>query len=109
MGRIRGPHGSGVVREPVAEAAIPSPLNPHRGDGMCGEAARLLNEYNSAVVDASKAARKLAELAGTASGDDFICRCNDKTRANARLKRTKAAYERHLTEHGCGVRSAKRS
>jgi len=73
---------------------------------MCVEAARLLNEYNHAVVDASKAAQKLAELAGTASGDDFIFLCNDKTRANARVKKTQAAYERHLTHHGCGVRSA---
>jgi hypothetical protein len=30
---------------------------------MCVEAARLLNEYNHAVVEASKAAQKLAELA----------------------------------------------
>ena len=74
--------------------------------GMCREAARLLNECNSAVVDASKAARKLAELAGTASGDTFIFLCNEKTRANARLKRMQAAYERHLTDHGCWVRSA---
>jgi hypothetical protein len=73
---------------------------------MCVEAARLLNEYNHAVVDASKAAQKLAELAGTASGDDFIFLCNDKTRANARVKKTQAVYERHLTDHGCGVRSA---
>jgi hypothetical protein len=74
---------------------------------MCVEAARLLNEYNSAVNNASKAAQKLAGLAGTASGDDFIFLCNDKTRANARVKKTQAAYEHHITDHGCGVRSAK--
>jgi len=73
---------------------------------MCVEAARLLNEYNHAVVEASKAAQKLAELARTASSDDFIFLCNDKTRANARVKKTQAAYEHHLTHHGCGVRSA---
>jgi hypothetical protein len=76
---------------------------------MCEEAERLLNEYNHAVVDASKAACKLAELAGTASGDDFIFLCNEKTRANARLKKTQAAYERHIANHACGVRSAKQS
>jgi len=70
---------------------------------MCVEAARLLNEYNHAVVDASKAAQKLAELAGTASGDDFIFLCNDKTRANTRVKKTQAAYVKHITDHGCGV------
>jgi hypothetical protein len=58
------------------------------------------------VVDASKAAQKLAELAGTASGDDFIFVCNDKTRANARVKKTQGAYEKHIADHGCGVRSA---
>jgi hypothetical protein len=73
---------------------------------MCVEAARLLNEYNQAVVDASKAAQKLAELAGTASGDDFIFLCNDKTRANARVKKTQGVYAKHITDHGCGVRSA---
>jgi hypothetical protein len=76
---------------------------------MCREAARFLNEYNSAVVDASKAAQKLVELAGTASSDTFIFLCNEKTRANARLKRTQAAYERHVANHGCGVRSAMES
>jgi hypothetical protein len=73
---------------------------------MCVEAARLLTDYNHAVVDASKAAQKLAELAGTASGDDFIFLCNDKTRANARVKKTQAAYAKHISDHGCGVRSA---
>jgi hypothetical protein len=76
---------------------------------MCGEAARLLNEYNSAVADASKAAQKLADLAGTASGDTFIFLCNEKTRANARVKKAQAAYDRHIADHGCEVRSAKQS
>jgi hypothetical protein len=74
---------------------------------MCGEARRLLDEYHNAVADASKATQKLAELAGTASSDTFIFLCNEKTRANARVKKTQAAYERHLADHGCGVRSAK--
>jgi hypothetical protein len=76
---------------------------------MCGEAERLLAAYNSAMLDAATAAKKLADLAGTSSADSFIFLCNEKTRANARVKRTQAAYERHLTDHGCGVRSAKQS
>jgi hypothetical protein len=76
---------------------------------MCGEAERLLAAYNSAMLDAATAAKKLADLAGTSFADSFIFLCNEKTRANARVKRTQAAYERHLTDHGCGVRSAKQS
>jgi hypothetical protein len=75
---------------------------------MCEEAERLLREYNSAVSDASKAAQKLAELAGTTSSDTFIFLCNEKTRANARVKKAHEAYEHHIKNHGCGVRSAKR-
>ena len=74
---------------------------------MCVEAARLVNEYNHAVVDASKAARKLAELTGTASSDAFIFLCNEKTRANARVKKTQAAYEHHIADHGCVLKSSK--
>jgi hypothetical protein len=76
---------------------------------MCGEAARLLAAYNSAMLHASTAAKKLADLAGSSCADSFILLCNEKTRANARVKKTRAAYERHLADHGCGVRSAKQS
>ena len=76
---------------------------------MCGEAARLLAAYNSALLDASAAAKKLAHLAGSSCADSFIFLCNEKTRANARVQKTRAAYEKHITEHGCVVRSAKQS
>ena len=76
---------------------------------MCREAERLLAEYNSAMLDASTAARKLADLAGTSRSDNFIFLCNEKTRANARVKKTQAAYEKHITNHGCGMTSAKQS
>jgi hypothetical protein len=55
---------------------------------MCEEAARLLNEYNHAVAGASKAAQRLA---------DFILLGllgNEKTRANARVKHAREAYQR---------------
>jgi hypothetical protein len=74
---------------------------------MCGEAARLLAAYNSALLDAATAAKKLADLARSSCADNFILLCNEKTRATARVKNTRAAYEKHITEHGCGVRSAK--
>jgi hypothetical protein len=76
---------------------------------MCREAARLLAAYNSAILDVATAAKKLADLAGSSCADSFIFLCNEKTRANARVKKTRAAYERHLADHGCGVRSAKQS
>ena len=76
---------------------------------MCGEAARLLAAYNSALLDASTAAKKLADLARSSCADNFILLCNEKTLANARVKKTQAAYERHIADHGCGVRSAKQS
>jgi len=76
---------------------------------MCRDAERLFAEYNLAMRDAAIAAKKLADLAGTSRADSFIFLCNEKTRANARLKRTQAAYERHVAEHGCGVRSAEQS
>jgi hypothetical protein len=76
---------------------------------MCGEAVRLLAAYNSALLDASTAAKKLADLTRSSRADNFIFLCNEKTRANARVKKTRAAYEKHTTDHGCGVRSAKQS
>jgi hypothetical protein len=73
---------------------------------MCGEAARLLAAYNSALLNASTAAKKLADLAGSSCADSFIFLCNEKTRASARVKKARAAYERHIADHGCEVRSA---
>ena len=74
---------------------------------MCREAAQLLAAYNSALLDASTAAKKLADLARSSYADSFIFLCNEKTRANARVKNRRAAYEKHIADHGCGVRSAK--
>jgi hypothetical protein len=76
---------------------------------MCGEAERLLAAYNGAMLDVATAAKKLADLAGSSCADNFIFLCNEKTRANARVKNTRAAYEKHIADHGCGVRSAKQS
>jgi hypothetical protein len=76
---------------------------------MCGEAARLLAAYNSAILDVATAAKKLADLAGSSCADSFIFLCNEKTRATARVKKAQAAYDRHIADHGCEVRSAKQS
>jgi hypothetical protein len=78
------------------------------GMGMCEEAGRLLSEYNRAVIDASKATKKLADLAGISSADAFLLLCNEKTRAKARVKKAQAAYQGHLRKHGCAVRSTGR-
>jgi hypothetical protein len=72
----------------------------------CEEAEQLLAEYNSGVGDASKAEQGVANLAGTASWDDFKLLLEEKHRANARVKQAQAAYEQHIKNHCCGVRSA---
>jgi hypothetical protein len=76
---------------------------------MCGEAARLLAACKSDLLDVATAAKKLADLAGSSCADSFIFLCNEKTRATARVKKTRAAYGRHIADDGCGVRSAKQS
>jgi hypothetical protein len=75
---------------------------------MCREAERLLAAYTRAMLDASTAAKKFADLVGSSSAVSFILLCNEKTRANARVKKMQAAYEKHIANHGC-VRSAKQS
>ena len=54
------------------------------------------------MVDASKAAMKLADLEGTSSVDTFIFLRNKKTRANARVEKAQAAYVQHINSHGYG-------
>jgi hypothetical protein len=68
----------------------------------CDEKLRLLAEYNSAVVDASTAARTLAELAGRSTGDDFKFLNEEKQRANLRLKKARETYQHHTLKHECG-------
>jgi hypothetical protein len=70
---------------------------------MCREAERLFAAYSRAMLVASTAAKKLANLAGSTRADNFIFLCNEKTRANARVKKTQAAYEKHIGNHGCGI------
>jgi hypothetical protein len=77
--------------------------------GMCEEAGRLLSDYNRAVVDASKATKKLADLAGISCADAFLLLCNEKTRAKARVKKAQTAYQEHLRKHRCALRSAGQS
>ena len=74
----------------------------------CEKADRLFHEYNSAVLGVSQAVGKLADLAGTSSGSDYELLSREKDRAKARLKKSRAEYERHLSEHGCGERTAAR-
>jgi hypothetical protein len=69
---------------------------------LCDDRDRLLHEYNSAVLGVSQAVAKLADLAGTSSGSDYQLLSREKDRAKARLKEARAAYERHIAEHGCG-------
>lgn len=69
---------------------------------MCEERDRLFHEYNSGVLEVSQAVGALADLAGCASGSDYELLSHEKDRAKARLKNARSAYERHITEHGCG-------
>jgi hypothetical protein len=71
----------------------------------CEEGDRLFHEYNSAVLGVSQAVGALADLAGTSSGSDYELLSREKDRAKARLKKARSAYERHITEHGCGERT----
>jgi hypothetical protein len=69
---------------------------------LCEERDRLFHEYNSAVLEGSRAVGALADLAGTSSGADYQLLSREIDRAKARLKNARSAYERHNTEHGCG-------
>lgn len=71
---------------------------------LCEEGDRLLHEYNAAVRGVSQAVGALADLAGTSPGSDYELLSRERDRAKARLKQARSAYERHITEHGCGVR-----
>ena len=66
---------------------------------ICDERARLLEEYNNAVLDAARSARKLAELAGSATRG-----ADEKNRANVRVKKTRESFDQHASTHGCGAR-----
>jgi hypothetical protein len=68
----------------------------------CKERDRLLHEYNSAVLEVSRAVRVWADLAGTSAADDYLLLRREKDRAKVRLQSTRSAYERHVSEHGCG-------
>jgi hypothetical protein len=68
----------------------------------CEEGDLLLHECNSAVLEVSQAVGALADLAGTSSGSDYELLSREKDRAKVRLKKARSAYERHITEHGCG-------
>jgi len=68
----------------------------------CEEGDRLFHEYNAAVLGVSQAVGKLADLAGTSSGSDYELLSREKDRAKARLKKSRAEYERHMTDHRCG-------
>ena len=68
----------------------------------CEDGDRLLHEYNSAVLEVSQAVGALADLAGTSSGADYELLSHETDRAKARLRKARSAYEKHITEHGCG-------
>ena len=75
---------------------------------LCEESDRLLHEYNNAVLEVSRAVGALADLAGTSSGADYQLLSRETERAKARLEKAQSAYERHVTEHGCGERTTTR-
>lgn len=71
---------------------------------MCQEAERLLDEYNSAILVASRLAKKLVDLGRNTPPANLLFLSNDEARAKARVKEALAAYLRHLTSHGCEMK-----
>jgi hypothetical protein len=69
----------------------------------CKEKDGLFSEYNSAMLESSRAVAKLADLAGTSSGPDYELLSREKDRAKERLRLAKSAYEHHITQHGCAT------
>ena len=90
----------------MCQDAEPSLVTTWMISVWCEERDRLLREYYSAVVEVSQAVGKLADLAGTSSVADYGLLGREKDRAKARLKTARSAYERHVTEHGCGEQTA---
>jgi hypothetical protein len=74
---------------------------------LCKERDRLLHEYNSAVLEVSRAVGEWTDLAGTKSDADYYRLLGrEKDWAKALLENARFAYEQHMTEHGCGERPA---
>jgi hypothetical protein len=74
----------------------------------CEESDRLLHEYNSAVLEVSRAVGKFADLAGTKSDADYYRLLGrEKDWAKALPENARFAYEHHMTEHGCGERTTR--
>jgi hypothetical protein len=72
-----------------------------RSGATCEERSRLLQELNDAALDASRAARELADFVGIASRDDFNLLVAEKYRARARVRRAEILYRYHMRHHGC--------
>jgi len=58
--------------------------------------------------NAAHSARKLAELAGSATGGDFKFLADEKNRANIRVKKARESCEHHTVTHACGAPAAHR-
>jgi hypothetical protein len=97
---------NGYLMQKMFQDAQPSLVTTGMISVLCKERDRLLHEYNSAVLEVSRAVGEWADLSGISSADDYALLSREKDRAKARLKTARSAYERHVTEHGCGEQTA---
>ena len=69
----------------------------------CSERARLLYEYQIAAADYSRAVLVLSGRSAVMSRDDYTRIRDFREQARARAEAARAAMDRHVAEHGCGI------
>lgn len=66
----------------------------------CADKDRLLTAYNRGVQEWSQAVQRLSDQAGASLGN-WVLFLRNVEDARTKTQRAKAAYEKHLGEHGC--------
>ena len=69
--------------------------------GPCSEKARLLQDYQTAAEDYSRAVRALSERSGVMSKAAYIEIRDYSETARAKAEDARNAMDRHIAEHGC--------
>ena len=69
----------------------------------CQERNRLLSEYSSAVLEASRDAKTLSNFAGITALADYTLLLRQHKIAKSRAMRARAVYEHHVTTHRCKI------
>ena len=70
----------------------------------CEERNRLLSEYSSAVFAASTETTMRLTFAGITALAEYNLLLRQQNIARSRAMKAHAAYERHITTHGCKVK-----